>query len=557
VRPLALRPLATLPPRRVSIFEDPGDERSWHVSQVFDGLMRYYDGREPAWYDSVIAPLAACERVVELGCGPSLALRALRARGVQSVLGLDRWPGLVDLGAEHDVPVLLHDLGLPIPFVPSSSVDGVFSHYVLDYMSPIGVRQTLREARRILRPGGKLLALVVAVGQGAGDRARTVRYTPELLAQILQDAGFERVEADLYGRNTLAEAVAGDPPALDVPTSISVTGESQLSAGFAAIAGKVTFEATGPGWRSSLELDLPGGRDGAHDFGVGGDLNPVSACARVVRVAEGVWELQVCGWTYGREPRAVATRLPAQPSQLSINCDASIEHASAWSPEPLPAGPPGVAYVPAGRTPPPERLSIQVTEPGDASASDRWESLLIVDLSEAGVDGPSKLESAWQSGQLHGVLVDAANLSADSPAICWACTRGAAVLLRCQTWHQGIAAVQALQITHLPPMLVLDPVLSDAGASSDGFADALAAATELDCLHVVASRATLERTSIPPGAERALLSATAPAADSPLALYAGENLRYLCERGWLLEVRARSGKSAAEVGRLPPLDVTA
>ena len=72
---------------------------------------------------AAVRPLIGSESVVELGCGPGLALRLLRDEGTRTVLGVDRWPGFVTAAAAHGIPVLLHDLTLPMPFIPTASVD--------------------------------------------------------------------------------------------------------------------------------------------------------------------------------------------------------------------------------------------------------------------------------------------------------------------------------------------------------------------------------------------------------------------------------------------------
>ncbi len=72
-----------------------------------------------------------------------------------------------------------------MPFLESGSFDGVLSHYALYYVSPIGMRQVLRETHRLLVPGGRLLIYVAATGLGSGDETRTVPYSPAALRALL------------------------------------------------------------------------------------------------------------------------------------------------------------------------------------------------------------------------------------------------------------------------------------------------------------------------------------------------------------------------------------
>lgn len=550
--PVALRPLGSFPPRRTSAWEDPGDERSWHVSQVFGSLMRYYEGREPSWYSSPIRPLLDCQSVVELGCGTGLALRALRERGVRDVLGLDRWPGFVEVGARHGVEILLHDLTLPLPFIPTASVGGVLSHYVLDYVSPIGVRQALREARRILRPGGRLVVLLAAVGRGSGEEARTLRYTPETVAAILADAGFEHAKVEApEGRNTVVDAVAGADLARGGEPVLEVRGEAQLSAGFTGAPPEIEVEAIGSGWRSTLDLAL-GGRH-AGEFGV----NPTAVCARLVRPAPTAWELQVCAWRDGHAVQAWVQRLQERPERLTVRCEAPADHVAAWSPRPLPLGPPGEAFVPAGREASPHRPAIAVTRALDPDAPRSLEALLALDARDGVAPGTEELDAAWTGGHLHAVLVGAEDLARGSAPVRWAGSRGAPVLVRVDRWETGLRATLDAALAHPPPVLVLDPALLGSPDDPAALPRALELAGQTSCAHLVLAPDTLAQESLPEGALDRVLLASAPneGSNAVTVAAASENLRYLCERALLLRLRATSGRRLAELGRLPPLDV--
>ncbi len=514
--------------------------------------MRFYEGREPDWYASAIRPLIGCERVLELGCGPSLALRALRDRGARSVLGIDRWPGFVEVGAARGIPVLLHDLTVPAPFLRSASVDGVLSHYALDYVSPIGVRQALREARRILCPGGKLVLLLAAIGRATGEEARTVRYTPEAVRRILADAGFEQMEVDAPGeRNTVAEAVAGESVAAAGAMAIEVTDETQISVGFARSVPGVEIDVRGLGWRSKLELELNGHRSAGSE-----GVNPAAASARLVRVAGGGWELQACAWHAGRLGKALAVRLSGAPERLTLGCDAPVEHVATWSPGLLGLGPPGDAFVPAGQPAPVGRPSIAVmsslvSPPGP-------ESLAALDLRAGHGPSVSSLEEAWRSGTINAILLAADQVLRATPALFWAGARSAPVLVQGSTWEHGLTAALLVPLSSPPPMLVLDPALEHRPDSPSAFARAAERALSAQAVHLVATPATISEAALPQATLASLL-VSSPGSEPEhvehpnTALIAAENLRYLCERAWLLQLRTTSDRGPAELGRLSPL----
>eukprot|EP01032_Pedospumella_encystans_P005954 gene5954-7114_t len=98
-------------------------------------------------------------RILDAGCGSGPLSEALRAQGA-AVTGFDVSAGMVDLarrrlGDEADLHVA--DLDAPLPFTDAQFDDVVASlvlHYIEDWSTP------LDELRRVLRPGGRLIASV-------------------------------------------------------------------------------------------------------------------------------------------------------------------------------------------------------------------------------------------------------------------------------------------------------------------------------------------------------------------------------------------------------------
>jgi ubiquinone/menaquinone biosynthesis C-methylase UbiE len=98
-------------------------------------------------------------RILDVGCGAGPLLAGLRDRGA-IVTGIDQSAGMVELarrrlGADADLRVA--ELGSPLPF-PDDAFDDVTASLVLHYLQDWG--PALAELRRVLKPGGRLIASV-------------------------------------------------------------------------------------------------------------------------------------------------------------------------------------------------------------------------------------------------------------------------------------------------------------------------------------------------------------------------------------------------------------
>ncbi|SED61211.1 class I SAM-dependent methyltransferase [Streptomyces melanosporofaciens] len=101
----------------------------------------------------------AGRRVLDAGCGSGPLSAALRERGAV-VTGIDASAGMLALARRRlgeDVALHLADLGDPLPFA-DREFDDVVASLVLHYLEDWG--PTLAEMRRVLRPGGRLIASV-------------------------------------------------------------------------------------------------------------------------------------------------------------------------------------------------------------------------------------------------------------------------------------------------------------------------------------------------------------------------------------------------------------
>jgi SAM-dependent methyltransferase len=108
----------------------------------------------------VLAGDVAGRRILDAGCGSGPLFAALRDRGA-IVSGFDSSAGMLKLARRRlgdDADLQQADLGRPLPF-PDAAFDDVIAslvlHYLEDWTAP------LAELRRVLRPGGRLIASVM------------------------------------------------------------------------------------------------------------------------------------------------------------------------------------------------------------------------------------------------------------------------------------------------------------------------------------------------------------------------------------------------------------
>ncbi|WP_240796545.1 class I SAM-dependent methyltransferase [Streptomyces sp. RFCAC02] len=143
-------------------------------------LNAYYE--RPAMLS--LAGDVAGRRILDAGCGSGPLFAALRDRGAL-VTGLDSSAGMVELARRRlgaDAALHVADLSDPLPFA-DDAFDDVVASLVLHYLEDWG--PTLAEMRRVLRPGGRLIASVqhpfvdYAMQNPRPDYHATTSYTYE------------------------------------------------------------------------------------------------------------------------------------------------------------------------------------------------------------------------------------------------------------------------------------------------------------------------------------------------------------------------------------------
>ena len=193
----------------------------------FDGLrglvaaLRFTVGRG-ADADLAIALTGAGpgDDVVDVGCGPGVAVRRVAARGASSVTGVD--PAAVMLrfgralsrpGHGHAAAVRYREGTAEAVPIPDGSATVVWSLATVHHWCDLDAG--LREVRRVLRPSGRFLAVERWAEPGASGHASHgwTEDQAQLFAERCRAAGFSGVEVDRHPRprrsvlSVLAQAV--------------------------------------------------------------------------------------------------------------------------------------------------------------------------------------------------------------------------------------------------------------------------------------------------------------------------------------------------------------
>lgn len=199
---------------------------------VLHSAARYYDmlawwmtrGRERAFRERLVdlAGIAPGEAVLDIGCGTgSLALATKQRVGARGqVYGIDASPEMIARARRKAVKagatvVLETGVAETLPF-PDARFDVVVSTLMLHHLPRPVRQQCVREARRVLRTGGRLFVVDFESSsrkeRGLLDRMhRHGGVSLDDIVQLVVDADFRVVRKGPVGLRNLQFVLAGSP----------------------------------------------------------------------------------------------------------------------------------------------------------------------------------------------------------------------------------------------------------------------------------------------------------------------------------------------------------
>ena len=218
--------------RIASVIEARGSRqailRAYNLFAGFYGFWSAHFEEKAIIRGLAMARVLAGERVVEVAVGPGTALVRLRKLAGESgrTVGVDLAPRMLRVARRRSPQALLVQADArSLPFA-EGAFDLVWSSYFLDLVPSAELTPLLREFRRVLRPGGRLLLVSLSKkGETPTWWERFYRITPSWLVPCLfggcrpiqsapfaQAAGFVEIERQVVSQGFDSEVILGRNP---------------------------------------------------------------------------------------------------------------------------------------------------------------------------------------------------------------------------------------------------------------------------------------------------------------------------------------------------------